>query len=32
MIEVKGTKGKLVKLNKVGEVDNANAKNEPNYL
>jgi hypothetical protein len=31
MIEVKGTKGKLVKLDHVGEVDNENAKSEPNY-
>jgi len=31
MIEVKGTRGKLVKLNNDGEVDNTTAKGESNY-
>ena len=31
MIEVKGTKGTLIKLNDVGDIDNANRKGEPSY-
>ena len=31
MIEVKGTKGTLIKLNDVGDIDNANKKGEPSY-
>lgn len=31
MIEVKGTKGVLVKTNEAGDIDNANKKGEPNY-
>lgn len=31
MIEVKGTKGDICKLNERGEVDNYNQKGEPNY-
>lgn len=31
MIEVKGTKGALIKLNDVGGIDNANKKGNPNY-
>jgi type I restriction-modification system DNA methylase subunit len=32
LIEVKGTKGKLIKLNTQGEIDNVKAHGEPNYL
>lgn len=31
MIEVKGTKGALVKYNELGEIDNKNKDGEPNY-
>ncbi|MEG0835863.1 MAG: N-6 DNA methylase [Anaerovoracaceae bacterium] len=31
MIEVKGTKGKLIKINSQGEIDNTTTKGEPNY-
>lgn len=31
MIEVKGTKGALVKYNELGEIDNKNKSGEPNY-
>lgn len=31
MIEVKGTKGALIKLNENGDIDNTNKKGEPNY-
>lgn len=31
MIEVKGTKGALIKLNDNGDIDNTNKKGEPNY-
>lgn len=31
MIEVKGTKGALIKTNETGDIDNANKKGEPNY-
>jgi len=31
MIEVKGTKGKLVKLNTHGEIENSKTKGDPNY-
>ena len=31
MIEVKGTKGALIKTNDIGDIDNANKKGEPSY-